>query len=184
MGGRVGGREPTADLHRPFGGGEGEAQASRPPRQPGTEEAQRDGYAGDIDNLSTPTNRIDEAGDSASSWPTPTAARSAQFTSAKAKEVSDAIYDRLAPDGGDTYNTFVHYDGPADRMVMRTTAPFSLTDPLVNDYPDMITVKPAPVGNVRMINVNSGKALDAAGCGTADGTGRAPCSHSSSADGY
>ncbi|MEU9339595.1 hypothetical protein AB0D74_00005 [Streptomyces sp. NPDC048278] len=88
--------------------------------------------------------------------------------------MSDAIYDRLAPDGGDTYNTFVHYDGPADRMVMRTTAPFSLTDPLVNDYPDMITVKPAPVGNVRMINVNSGKALDAAGCGTADGTGRAP----------
>ncbi|MFC8669534.1 RICIN domain-containing protein [Streptomyces sp. NPDC057199] len=128
-------------------------------------------YVDDIDDLSKPTNWTDAGGEAPSSWPTVTTARSVQFTSAKAKEVGDAAYARLAPDGDNTYNTFVYYDGESDRIVVLTAAPSSLTDPLLSDYPDMITVKPSPSNNVRLINVNSGKALNTADCGTADGTG-------------
>ncbi|WP_416986400.1 RICIN domain-containing protein [Streptomyces sp. T028] len=127
-------------------------------------------YAGDINDLPKPTEWTDADGNAPTSWPTPTTARSVQFTSAKVQEVSNAAYARLAPNGDNTYNTFVYYDGESDRIVVLTAAPASLTDPLRSDYPDMITVKPSPSNNVRMINVNSGKALNAADCGTADGT--------------
>ncbi|MFE7837331.1 RICIN domain-containing protein [Streptomyces sp. NPDC057474] len=128
-------------------------------------------HVGDIDNLQKPTNWTDGDGVAPSSWPTPTTARSVQFTSAKMKEVTEAIYARLAPDDSNTFNTFVYHDGESDRLVVLTAAPSSLTAPLLSTYPNMITVKPSPTNNVRLINVNSGKALNAANCGTADGTG-------------
>lgn len=128
-------------------------------------------YVGDIDNLPTPADWTDAGGEAPSNWPTATTARSVQFTTAKVKEVSEAAYARLAPNGDNAFNTFVYYDGESDRLVVVTAAPSSVTAPLLSDYPDMITVKPSPSNNVRLINVNSGKALNAADCGTADGTG-------------
>ncbi|MDX3452087.1 RICIN domain-containing protein [Streptomyces sp. ME02-8801-2C] len=128
-------------------------------------------YTGDIDNLPHPTDWTDGGGQAPSGWPTATTAHSLQFTTAKLKEVSEAVYARLTPNGDNTYNTFVYYDGESDRLVVLTAAPSSLTNPLLSDYPDMLTIKPSPSNNVRLINVNSGKALNAANCGTADGTG-------------
>lgn len=128
-------------------------------------------HVGDIDSLSTPPDWTDTAGEAPSSWPTPTTARSVQFTTAKLREVSEAAYARLAPGGDNTFNTFVYYDGESDRIVVLTAAPSSATAPLLSEYPDMITIKPSPSNNVRLINVNSGKALNAGDCDTAEGTG-------------
>ncbi|MFM9591820.1 RICIN domain-containing protein [Streptomyces scabiei] len=127
-------------------------------------------YVGDIDNLPKPTNWVDAGGETPSNWPTATTSRSVLFTSAKLKEVSEGAYAKLAPDDTNTYNTFVYYDGMSDRVVVLTAAPSSLTDPLLSQYPGMITIKPSPSNNVRLLNVNSGKALNAANCGTANGT--------------
>jgi hypothetical protein len=128
-------------------------------------------YAGDIDDIKEPTNWTDAAGQAPSSWPFPAVGRSQLFTSDQVKEVSDAVYARLAPNGDNTYNTFVYYDGAIDQIIVLTAAPSSLTTPLLSDFPDMLRIKPSPSNNVRLINVNSGKALNAADCGTTDGTG-------------
>ncbi|WP_330287472.1 RICIN domain-containing protein [Streptomyces sp. NBC_00576] len=126
-------------------------------------------YVGDIHNLPKPTNWTDAGGSAPSNWPTPNTARSVLFTSDKMTEVIKAAYERLAPSGDDTFNTFARYDGQSDRIVVLTGAPSSATNALLSAYPGMITIKPSPTNNVRMINVNSGKALNAEGCGTGTG---------------
>ncbi|MER5805429.1 RICIN domain-containing protein [Streptomyces mirabilis] len=127
-------------------------------------------YTGDINNLQTPPNWTDSSGNTPTGWPTPTTAHSVLFSSDKVKEVQKAAYTALSPNGDNTHNTFVYYDGMSDRVVVVTDAPSSLTDPLLSAYPGMITIQPGPEHDMQLINVNSGKALDAVDCGSSDGT--------------
>ncbi|MGW1719607.1 RICIN domain-containing protein [Streptomyces sp. NPDC002156] len=127
------------------------------------------GHEGDIEYLPQPENWTDAGGESASDWPVPATALSQLFTSEKVDEVTEAAYARLAPEGDNTYNTFVYYDGAIDQVIVLTAAPSSVTNPLVSDYPGLIRIRPSPDNNVRLVNVNSGKALNAEGCGTGTG---------------
>ncbi|NEB03466.1 hypothetical protein [Streptomyces sp. SID13726] len=101
-------------------------------------------YTGDIDNLTPPPNWTDDDGATPSSWPTPTTSRSVLFTQAEVKEINEAAYTQIDPDGDNTYNVFVYYDGASDRMVVVTDAPSSVTDPLLAKYPGMITLQQPP----------------------------------------
>ncbi|MFF3380381.1 LamG domain-containing protein [Streptomyces sp. NPDC002680] len=97
-------------------------------------------YAGDLDNLQTRTDWTDSTGQTPTSWPTPTTAKSPLFTAAQVKKITDAAYEQIAPDADETYRVSVSYDG-SDRMVVVTDAPASVTDPLLNTYPGQITLQ-------------------------------------------
>ncbi|QFR01217.1 LamG domain-containing protein [Streptomyces phaeolivaceus] len=97
-------------------------------------------YTGDIDDLQRPTDWKDQAGEAPSSWPTPLTAKSPTFTAEDVREITTAAYQRIAPDGSTTYKVSAVYDGMTDRIVVNTDAPASVTDPLLSEYPDRITV--------------------------------------------
>ncbi|MGP4051604.1 hypothetical protein [Streptomyces sp. 2A115] len=101
-------------------------------------------YAGDLNNLQTPTDWTDSSGQTSTSWPTPTTAKSPTFTAAQIKEIIDAAYERIAPDDDQTYRVSVGYDGMSDRMVVATDAPASVTGPLLSAYPGKITLQAYP----------------------------------------
>ncbi|MFF6804454.1 hypothetical protein [Streptomyces sp. NPDC012616] len=101
-------------------------------------------YAADIDDLRHPDDWTDSAGNTPSSWPTPTTARSVLFTADDVQQITEAVYTQLAPDADQTYDVYTFYDGPTDRMIVSTDAPASLTDPLVNTYDGKITLMAPP----------------------------------------
>ncbi|MGW0949220.1 LamG domain-containing protein [Streptomyces sp. NPDC002623] len=100
-------------------------------------------YAGDIDDLLTPPDWTDEYGQTPTSWPTPTTAKSPQFTAADIATIEDAVMTAVQPtDGGGTnYRLDISYDGMSDRVVARTDAPSSVTDSLVSEYEDKLVVE-------------------------------------------
>ncbi|MER6961789.1 LamG domain-containing protein [Streptomyces sp. NPDC000618] len=99
-------------------------------------------YTGDIDNLQPPAGWTDEYGQTPASWPTPSTARSPQFTVGQIADVEDAVATRVQPqDGSTNYRLNIVYDGMSDRVVARTDAPASVTDPLVVQYPDRLVVE-------------------------------------------
>ncbi|SES38012.1 Concanavalin A-like lectin/glucanases superfamily protein [Streptomyces sp. yr375] len=93
-------------------------------------------YTGDIDNLATPTDWTDQDGVAPTTWPTVTTAKSQMFTAAEVKDAIAAAYAQIAPDADDTYHVKVGYDGMSDRVLVTTTAPSSVTNSLLTDYPN------------------------------------------------
>ncbi|BBC38457.1 hypothetical protein SGFS_097510 [Streptomyces graminofaciens] len=99
-------------------------------------------YTGDIDNQAKPPHWTGKNAQIPADWPTPTTAKSPQFTFAQIKAIQTAAVDRIAGASDETtnYSVTVHYDGPNDRVVVKTDAPASVTDPLVAAYPDKVVI--------------------------------------------
>ncbi|MFI5793444.1 LamG domain-containing protein [Streptomyces sp. NPDC051677] len=104
-------------------------------------------YTGDIDDLQKPPGWTSDYGDVPASWPTPTTAKSPQFTLAQITDIQNAAIRQVSADGDTSaYSVAVHYDGMSDRVVVETDAPSSVTDPLLTAYPNKVTIAafPAP----------------------------------------
>ncbi|MEU1514931.1 hypothetical protein ABZ490_22730 [Streptomyces sp. NPDC005811] len=97
-------------------------------------------YAGDIDDLRHPSDWTDSAGNTPSSWPTPTTARSVLFTAEQITALEDAVHEAIQPDGDTTYNVTVHYDAMSDRVTAETDAPSSVTGPLADEYAGRLVI--------------------------------------------
>jgi hypothetical protein len=99
-------------------------------------------YTGDIDNLEAPPNWTDPYGNTPTSWPTPTTARSPQFTVGQISTIQDAVMTAVQPEDGSTnYRLNIYYDGMHDQVVAQTDAPSSITDPLATQYAGQLVVK-------------------------------------------
>ncbi|MGQ4358393.1 LamG domain-containing protein [Streptomyces sp. SAS_272] len=114
-------------------------------------------YTGNIDDLQKPPGWTSSYGDVPAEWPTPTTAKSPQFTLAQIIEVQDAALRLAQPDDGSTvYNLSVHYDGMRDQVVVETDAPSSVTDPLLAAYPNQVVIQavtaPTPVDTTNSSN--------------------------------
>ncbi|MFI1358309.1 LamG domain-containing protein [Streptomyces sp. NPDC020898] len=99
-------------------------------------------YTGDINNLAKPPYWTSTDAQIPTDWPTPTTAKSAQFTFAQIKAIQTAAVDRIAGASSDTtnYGVTVRYDGVNDKVVVKTDAPASVTDPLVTAYPGKVVI--------------------------------------------
>ncbi|MFK0156656.1 LamG domain-containing protein [Streptomyces sp. NPDC090499] len=99
-------------------------------------------YTGALDNLPKPPDWTDQYGQTPTSWPTPTIAKSPQFTVGEIATIEDAVMTAVQPaDGSTNYRLKVTYDGMRDRMVAVTDAPASVTGPLVAQYPDQLVIE-------------------------------------------
>ncbi|MFI1705072.1 LamG domain-containing protein [Streptomyces griseoruber] len=98
-------------------------------------------YTGDIDNLSVPTDWTDAYGNVPTSWPTFTTAKSPLFTVEQIANVEDAVTAQVQPNGDLTYRLDITYDGTQDRVVARTNAPASVTDPLATQYVGRLVIE-------------------------------------------
>ncbi|MEU6200962.1 LamG domain-containing protein [Streptomyces sp. NPDC047061] len=102
-------------------------------------------YSGDIDDLEKPPGWTSDYGEIPDDWPTPTTAKSPQFTLAAITDIQDAVMRQISADGDTTaYSVSVRYDGMSDTVVVETDAPSSVTDPLLTAYPGQITITAAP----------------------------------------
>jgi len=102
-------------------------------------------YTGDINNLQHPSDWTDSNGNTPTSWPTPTTAKSSVFTQDQLNTVQNAVLDAIQP-GNDTttYSLAAGYDGASDRVIVQTSAPSSVTDPLAAKYPDQVVIQGPP----------------------------------------
>ncbi|WP_306819824.1 LamG domain-containing protein [Streptomyces sp. CA-210063] len=99
-------------------------------------------YTGDINNLQKPPNWTDEYGQTPTSWPTPTTAKSPLFTVGQISAIEDAVITAVQPaDGSTNYRLNIFYDGMSDRVVAQTDAPASVTDPLATQYAGKLVIK-------------------------------------------
>lgn len=128
-------------------------------------------YAGDINNLQIPQNWTDSKGNTPTSWPTPTTARSVKFTAAQVQTVIAAAIAQIEPDGSPFYYAAAHYDGTSDRIVVNTDAPSSVTDPLVAAYPNQVIIVSQAAPPMQIVNKNSSLDLGIEGASTTDGGG-------------
>ncbi|MGW7163807.1 LamG domain-containing protein [Streptomyces sp. NPDC054884] len=102
-------------------------------------------YTGDMGNLQTPPLWSNEFGHSPTTWPEPTTtAKSPLFTVAQITEIQDAVYAAVQPDGDTTHQLNVYYDGMRDRVVAKTDAPASVTDPLATKYAGKLVIEAYP----------------------------------------
>ncbi|MGW0575353.1 LamG domain-containing protein [Streptomyces sp. NPDC002920] len=104
-------------------------------------------YTGDIDHLQNPPDWADEFGNTPTSWPTATTAKSPLFTVDQINAIQDAVFAQVQPSGDTTYRLTVHYDGMRDRVVAGTDAPASVTDPLLASYPGKLVVEAYTLDN-------------------------------------
>ncbi|MFM9700787.1 RICIN domain-containing protein [Streptomyces europaeiscabiei] len=128
-------------------------------------------YAGDIDNLQIPQHWTDSNGNTPTSWPTPTTARSVKFTAAQVQEIIAAAIAQIEPVGSTIYYAAAHYDGMSDRIVVNTDAPSSVTDPLVAAYPDQVTIASQKAPAMQIVNKKSNLDLGIDGASTAYSAG-------------
>ena len=126
-------------------------------------------YAGDIHNLQIPQDWTDSNGYTPTSWPTPTTARSVEFTAAQVQAVIAAAIAQIEPVGSTFYYAAAHYDGMSDRIVVDTDAPSSVTDPLVAAYPNQVTIASQTAPVMQIVNKNSNLDLGIDGASTTDG---------------
>ncbi|MEU6228993.1 LamG domain-containing protein [Streptomyces sp. NPDC047042] len=103
-------------------------------------------YTGNINNLAKPPHWTSTNAQIPTDWPTPTTAKSAQFTFAQIKAIQTAAVDRIAGASSDTtnYGVTVRYDGVSDKVLVQTDAPASVTDPLVAAYPGKVVIATLP----------------------------------------
>lgn len=99
-------------------------------------------YTGDINNAAKPPHWTSTDAQIPTDWPTPTTAKSAQFTFAQIQAIQTAAVDRIAGASSDTtnYDVTVRYDGVNDKVVVKTDAPTSVTDPLMAAYPGKVVI--------------------------------------------
>ncbi|KUN29441.1 hypothetical protein AQJ23_01295 [Streptomyces antibioticus] len=126
-------------------------------------------YAGDINNLQIPQHWTDSNGNTPTSWPTPTTARSDRFTAAQVQKIIVAAVDQIEPVGSTMYYAAAHYDGTSDRIVVETDAPSSVTDPLVAAYPGQVTIASQKAPAIRITNKKSNLDLGIDGASTTEG---------------
>lgn len=126
-------------------------------------------YAGDINNLQIPQQWTDSKGNTPTSWPTPTTARSVKFTAAKVQEIIAAAIAQIEPEGSKFYYAAAHYDGMTDRIVVSTDAPSSVTDPLVAAYPNQVVIAGQTAPAMQIVNKYSNLDLGIDAASTSDG---------------
>ncbi|MFD5594141.1 RICIN domain-containing protein [Streptomyces griseorubiginosus] len=102
-------------------------------------------YTGDIHNLQHPSDWTDSNGNTPTSWPTPTTAKSSVFTQDQLNSVQNAVLDAIQPNGDTTtYSLAAAYDGASDRVIVQTSAPSSVTGPLAANYPNQVVIQGPP----------------------------------------
>ncbi|MER5805431.1 hypothetical protein [Streptomyces mirabilis] len=92
-------------------------------------------YTVDMDNLAKPPHWPSEDAQIPAEWPTPTTAKSAQFTFAQIKAIQTAAVNQIAGASNSTTNYGVN-----DKVVVVTDAPASVTDRLVADYSGKVVI--------------------------------------------
>ncbi|WP_371579553.1 LamG domain-containing protein [Streptomyces sp. NBC_01314] len=102
-------------------------------------------YTGDVNDLQKPPGWTNQYGQVPASWPTPTTAKSPQFTLTQIQNIQTAAVNQIAGAGDDTtnYGVEVHYDGMSDRVVVETDAPSSVTASLLTAYPNQVVIRSA-----------------------------------------
>ncbi|MEU3619728.1 LamG domain-containing protein [Streptomyces sp. NPDC006872] len=99
-------------------------------------------YTGDINDLQKPPGWTSEYGEIPADWPTPTTAKSPQFTLQQITDIQADVLRQISTDGDTTaYMVGVQYDAMSDRVVVQTDAPASVTDPLLVAYPNKVVIK-------------------------------------------
>lgn len=99
--------------------------------------------------LVAPTKWTSQYGVEATEWPSPDIMDRSQFTLQQINDIEDVIVDKVQPTSDTliqdtTYHLDYFYDGKRDRVVARTDAPASVTDPLKTAYPDQVVIEGLP----------------------------------------
>ncbi|MGA6223126.1 LamG domain-containing protein [Streptomyces umbrinus] len=96
--------------------------------------------------LVPPTEWKSDYGVVPTEWPRPDVMDRSQFTLQQINDIEDAIVAQVQPTSDTlvrdtTYQLDYHYDGKADRVVVQTDAPTSVTDPLKTAYPNEVVIE-------------------------------------------